>query len=51
MPARRFPPPWSHSMNKTPALSCVTLAGQAISHVHFENELGRRSAVKLLSEG
>jgi endo-1,4-beta-D-glucanase Y len=46
---RRFPPPWSAEV--TPNCFIVRDAnGQALSYVYYENEPGRRSAAKLLSE-
>jgi hypothetical protein len=40
MPARRFPPPWFVEDHN----------GQALAYVYFEDEPGRRSAVKLLKQ-
>jgi len=46
---RRFPPPWTAEV--TPNCFVVRDAnGQALSHVYYENEPGRRSAAKLLSK-
>jgi hypothetical protein len=48
MPARRFPPPWS--IEELDACSVVKdQAGQKLAYVNFEEEPGRRSAVKLLT--
>ena len=45
----RFPRPWSAEV--TPNCFIVRDAnGQALSYVYYENEPGRRSAAKLLSE-
>jgi hypothetical protein len=49
MTARRFPPPWSVDDH----LACFIVkdsTGQALAHIYFEDELGRRSAAKLLSK-
>jgi hypothetical protein len=47
MPAGRFPPPWS--VEEQPACFIVrNHNGQALAHVYFEDEPGRRSAPKLL---
>jgi hypothetical protein len=40
MNARRFPPPWSVVRGHN---------GQQLAYVYFEDEPGRRSAVKLLT--
>jgi endo-1,4-beta-D-glucanase Y len=49
VPTRRFPPPWSTEV--TPNCFIVRDAtGQALSYVYYENEPGRRSAAKMLSE-
>jgi hypothetical protein len=49
MPVRRFPPPWSAEV--TPNCFIVRDAnGQALSYIYYENEPGRGSAAKLLSE-
>jgi len=46
---RRFPPPWT--VEELAACFVVRDAnGQALSHVYFEDEPGRRSAAKLLSK-
>ena len=49
--ARRFPPPWTAEL--TPNCFIVRDAnGQALAYVvYFEDELGRRSAAKLLQDG
>jgi hypothetical protein len=49
MPARRFPPPWSAEDH----LACFIVkdgTGQALAHIYYEVEAGRRSAAKLLSK-
>jgi len=43
-PERRFPPPWS--VEELDAFVVKDSAGQTLAHVYFENESGRRSAVK-----
>ena len=46
--ARRFPPPWT--TEETDACFTVRDAnGQALAYVYFEEERGRRAAVKLLT--
>jgi hypothetical protein len=48
MPSRRFPPPWS--VEETGACYIVRdHDGQALAYVYYEEEPGRRSAAKLLS--
>src|SRR5580692_450884 len=48
MPEHRFPPPWS--VEGTDACFIVRDAnGQALAHVYFEEEPGRRSAAHLLT--
>jgi len=47
--SRRFPPPWYAEV--TPNCFIVHEAkGQALSYVYYENEPGRRSAAKLLTQ-
>jgi hypothetical protein len=49
MPARRFPPPWTVEEQE----ACFTVrdrGGQALAYVYFEDEPGRRSAAKLLTD-
>ena len=49
MTTRRYEPPWSAEV--TPNWFIVRDAnGQALSYAYYENEPGRRSAAKLLSE-
>jgi hypothetical protein len=46
---RRFPPPWS--VEEHPACFVVRdHNGQKLAYVYFEEEPGRRSAVKLLTK-
>jgi hypothetical protein len=51
--ARRFPPPWSvEEANPNLDRRCFIARdanGQALAYVYFEDELGRRSAAKLLT--
>jgi hypothetical protein len=47
--ARRFPPPWTVEEQE----ACFTVrdrGGQALAYVYFEDEPGRRSAAKLLTD-
>jgi hypothetical protein len=47
MTARRFLPPWTVEDH----LACFIVkdsTGQALAHIYYENEPGRRSAAKLL---
>ena len=49
MTAGRFPPPWSVEEQS----ACFVVRdhnGQALGYIYFEDEPGRRSAAKLLSE-
>ena len=49
MSQRRFPPPWS--VDELDACFVVRdHGGQALAYVYFEDEPGRRSTAKLLSE-
>jgi hypothetical protein len=49
LPARRFPPPWS--VEELDARFVVKdNAGQKLAYVYFEEEPGRRTAVKLLTK-
>jgi hypothetical protein len=49
MPARRFPPPWS--VEELDACFVVAdRSGQKLAYIYFEEELGRRSAAKLLTK-
>jgi hypothetical protein len=49
MPARRFPPPWS--VDELEACFVVKdSGGQKLAYVYYEDEVGRRSAAKLLSK-
>ena len=47
--ARRFPPPWSVE-DIDAAFVVKDSAGQKLAYVYYENEQGRRSAAKLLSQ-
>ena len=47
--ARRFPPPWSVE-DIDAAFVVKDSAGQKLAYVYYENEPGRRSAAKLLSQ-
>jgi hypothetical protein len=49
MTDRRFPPPWS--VEEHPGCFIVSDDnGQALAHIYFEEEPGRRPAAKLLSK-
>jgi putative heme degradation protein len=52
-PPRRFPPPWSvdEADPKLDRRSFIVrdANGQALAHVYFEEERGRRAAAKLLT--
>ena len=46
---RRFPPPWS--VEERPACFIVSDAnGQALAYVYYEEEAGRRTAAKLMTQ-
>ena len=46
---RRFPPPWS--VEERPACFIVSDAnGQALANVYYEEEPGRRSTAKLMTQ-
>ena len=47
--SRRFPPPWS--IEERPACFIVSDAnGQALAYVYYEEEPGRRTAAKLMTQ-
>ncbi len=46
---RRFPPPWTIEENNNAYFIIRDNTGQALGYFYFEEELGRRSAAKLLS--
>jgi endo-1,4-beta-D-glucanase Y len=49
MPDRRFPPPWS--VEERPACYIVNDAnGRALAYVYYEEEPGRRTAAKLMTQ-
>ena len=49
MTPRRFPPPWS--LEERPACFIVSDAnGQALAYVYYEEEPGRRTAAKLMTQ-
>jgi hypothetical protein len=45
---RRFPPPWSVEEYNDACFIVRDNDGQQLAYVYFEDELGRRSAAKLL---
>jgi hypothetical protein len=46
---RRFPPPWTIEELNSACFVVKDGGGQALAHVYFEEEPGRRSAAKLLT--
>jgi hypothetical protein len=48
-PMRRFPPPWTIEENNNACFIVRDSIGQALAYFYFEDEPGRRSAVKLLT--
>ncbi len=46
---RRFPPPWTVE-ELTPCFVVIDSAGQKLAYVYYEEEVGPRSAAKLLSK-
>jgi hypothetical protein len=51
MPApRRFPPPWTVEEYNDACFIVRDHNGQQLANVYFEDEIGRRSAAKLLSK-
>ena len=49
MKKRRFPPPWTVE-ELDAAFVVKDSAGQKLGYVYFEEEVGRRSAAKLLTK-
>ena len=49
MTARRFPPPWRVE-EITESFKSVDATGQALAHVYFEDEAGRRMTMKRLTK-
>ena len=47
-PSRRFPSPWS-SEESDACFIVRDRGGQAVAYLYFEDEVGRRSAAKLLT--
>jgi hypothetical protein len=45
---RRFPPPWS-IVEHPESFAITDAAGQALAYVYFEDESGRRQAMKRLT--
>jgi hypothetical protein len=48
LPPRRFPPPWSIA-ERPESFAITDATGQALAYVYFENEPGRRQAMKRLT--
>ena len=48
MPERRFPPPWSVEEDACYIVSDAN--GQALAYVYFEEESGRRTAAKPMTQ-
>jgi hypothetical protein len=46
---RHYPPPWSIEEHNNACFIVKDADGQALAHVYFEDEAGRRSAAKLLT--
>jgi hypothetical protein len=46
---RRFPPPWTIDDANAACFIVRDHNGQALAHVYFEDEPGRRAAAKLLT--
>jgi len=49
MTTRRFPPPWTIEELNDACFVVIDSAGQKLAYVYFEEEPGRRSAAKLLT--
>jgi hypothetical protein len=49
MPDRNFPPPWS-SEEHSAYYVVRDSNGQGLAYIYYENEVGRRSAARLLSK-
>ena len=49
MTPRRFPPPWTLDEQNEACFIVRDANGQALAHVYFEEEPGRRAAAKLLT--
>jgi hypothetical protein len=47
-PSRRFPPPWS-IVDHPESFAIADATGQALAYVYFEDEPGRRQAMKRLT--
>jgi hypothetical protein len=45
---RRFPPPWS-IVERSESFAITDAAGQALAYVYFEDDPGRRQAMKRLT--
>jgi hypothetical protein len=48
MQSRRFPPPWS-IVEHLESFAITDATGQALAYVYFEDEPGRRQAMKRLT--
>jgi hypothetical protein len=48
MSSRRFPPPWS-IVDNPESFAITDATGQVLSYVYFEDEPGRRQAMKRLT--
>jgi hypothetical protein len=47
MPSRRFPPPWTVNEENAACFIVRDHEGKSLAYVYFEDEPGRRSAVKI----
>jgi hypothetical protein len=50
VPEHRLPPPWSAELQPNYYVLCATPTSSRLAYVYFENELGHRSAAKLLTK-
>ena len=50
MSSRRFPPPWSLEELNNACFVVRDSNGQQLAYVYYEDEPGRRSAAKLLTD-
>ena len=48
MSSRRFPPPWS-IVERPESFAVTDATGQALAYIYFEDDAGRRQAMKRLT--